>query len=942
MKLISINKAEVNMILARNVYDNSGKVLLAEGALLTDYFIERLEQFGINSFYIFDGITDKAQIAGGAPGEAIPASPKPVKEDLLGLETEIDEALKYETMSDVVKMTNNLLDKLMGKMSLPFLTTDMETFQYSNDPPPMNTNMPGNLAIPTDTAGMTSHMTTQADPATVQGHSDDGASCHANSGWAQMDTPLMFQSIIDELHRLEGYYKDSKGFDAPTQFMAAGMIRNLLEACRDLETGYMKGDMAGENTRFEVPYFISSIMMELDKLKTMLPTGVAMNDSAQLDVPNMVGGIQNQLAQLEDSYMVSMRTNLSSGMSSEQKGKDVSSVYQNIIQDLNDLEKMASLIPGTISALPIKPDLLTTTADIRKELNQLQNSYNSYIASAQPINDRTRQEFLQCMNKMIQDLNERKYSLITLAHQVVDEQTKFKMMGMMDNVVMEIKKLENSYMISMHPLINKQSSASGINLTGGMTVSNSNQPSSREMSMSMTTTADTSGPNQLNPRDTNMKTAVVVSNPNQPSPRDMNMTTTTTISNPNSPNSRRISSPTATERINSSQSGSEDIKKTTEPIVSSHDIVNSGITNQDGYTQNEPDQISVDAVSKDQIKNEASKITNSLLDNLTGRIDVNQVADNLANLELNKITHAIMDHLNSKYNSDVNTRNQVKDQAYHITHEAMAGIREGITRNDATRKTLYNIFKEVTSNKHLVHLLVNLRNSNLEAFNHSISVYVLTTMTGMGAGYSRTVLQDLAVSALLHDIGKIAVSNAVLNKRGELSAEEVAELQKHTQYGYDILTHYEGITRIPAMVALQHHERIDGSGYPSGLKERETHQFSRIVALADAYDSLINDKTHGRPKLSYEIIEYIRDFSGKLFDYDYAKLFLQNIEPFPIGSMVLLNTGEKAIVYKIFKDLPARPVVRVVIDKNGELLTQPYDCDFRKDLTFFIHQVLTA
>lgn len=143
-----------------------------------------------------------------------------------------------------------------------------------------------------------------------------------------------------------------------------------------------------------------------------------------------------------------------------------------------------------------------------------------------------------------------------------------------------------------------------------------------------------------------------------------------------------------------------------------------------------------------------------------------------------------------------------------------------------------------------------------------------------------------------------------------------------------------------AYVAWQHHEKFDGTGYPCGLKGKEIHEYARITALADVYDALTTNRSYREQIMPHEAIEYLRDSEGTAFDPEIAEVFLDKIAPFPVGSIVLLNNGEKAVVIRINKEFPGRPVVASIYDGFGNRLLQPVERDLKKDLTLFITKVL--
>jgi HD-GYP domain-containing protein (c-di-GMP phosphodiesterase class II) len=251
---------------------------------------------------------------------------------------------------------------------------------------------------------------------------------------------------------------------------------------------------------------------------------------------------------------------------------------------------------------------------------------------------------------------------------------------------------------------------------------------------------------------------------------------------------------------------------------------------------------------------------------------------------------------------------------------------------ESTRLTI----EELINDNDVLSNLVTIQALNDDTFNHCIIVGLLSVMTGVSLGYAPEQLKELGAGSLLVDLGKVEIARKYnVDSRSFGTAEYIALMPQHTQLGFELLWKLRRNTNTP-YIALHHHERFDGSGYPVGLMGQQINEFARIVALADAYDTLINKGVNGQKLLPHEVIEYIRDYSGSHFDPEISRVFLQNTTPFLIGSNVLLNTGEKATVIKINKELLARPVIRVILDKNGNKLAPPIAKDLATDLTLFI------
>jgi HD-GYP domain-containing protein (c-di-GMP phosphodiesterase class II) len=309
--------------------------------------------------------------------------------------------------------------------------------------------------------------------------------------------------------------------------------------------------------------------------------------------------------------------------------------------------------------------------------------------------------------------------------------------------------------------------------------------------------------------------------------------------------------------------------------------------------------------------------------------------------ELGIMSLYITDHLIGKVEVDDLVRVQTKTEANKAIKELMANIRDG--RNvsgEKVYKVISEILDEILSNRSISFNLVDIRAMNDYLFGHCLTVCILSLMTGVAAGYNYSQLKDLGVGAILHDVGKVLVPDSILNKSEPLTPEEHVEIQKHAQIGYDILKKCNDISSVSAHIAWQHQEKFNGTGYPRGIKGKEIHEFARIAAIADVYDALSTDRIYRKRWLPHEALEFIRDKDKEAFDPEFVKLFLGNIAPFPIGSMVLLNNNEKGVVIKIPKQFSARPIVRVLFNPESVLLAQSFDRNLKDDLTIFVAKAL--
>jgi HD-GYP domain-containing protein (c-di-GMP phosphodiesterase class II) len=142
----------------------------------------------------------------------------------------------------------------------------------------------------------------------------------------------------------------------------------------------------------------------------------------------------------------------------------------------------------------------------------------------------------------------------------------------------------------------------------------------------------------------------------------------------------------------------------------------------------------------------------------------------------------------------------------------------------------------------------------------------------------------LGVGALLHDIGKLKIPEEILKKPSQLTVEEFEEIKKHTTYGYEILKNFENISMESAFIALGHHERFDGSGYPLQLRGENIYQFARIVAVADVYDALTSDRVYRKKLKPHESVEYITSLGTDHFDKEIVDNFIKHIAVYQLGT----------------------------------------------------------
>lgn len=215
--------------------------------------------------------------------------------------------------------------------------------------------------------------------------------------------------------------------------------------------------------------------------------------------------------------------------------------------------------------------------------------------------------------------------------------------------------------------------------------------------------------------------------------------------------------------------------------------------------------------------------------------------------------------------------------------------------------------------------LVELKAYDDYTYRHCVNVAILSVMIGFGMKLSHERLKQLALSGLLHDIGKTKISPDILNKPGALTDEEFGIMKSHTQLGYEMVAENITISSLTKTGIRFHHENEDGSGY-YGKKGNEIPLFAKIIHVADVYDALISKRPYKKALHVSEALEYLMGACGTLFDKEIVEVFLKYVTPYPIGAEVTLSNEEKGIVIRTNDDALQRPVIRCYDGEEIDLL----------------------
>ncbi len=240
------------------------------------------------------------------------------------------------------------------------------------------------------------------------------------------------------------------------------------------------------------------------------------------------------------------------------------------------------------------------------------------------------------------------------------------------------------------------------------------------------------------------------------------------------------------------------------------------------------------------------------------------------------------------------------------------------------------IITQVTRVKDIPVQISDIRTQDGYVFSHSVNCCLLATLIGARMNYETGALKILAAGALLHDIGLVAVPQAILRKPGALTDEEYNAVKQHPAEGYEIFRRSKLFSERIGEIILRHHERYGGQGYPGGLREKEIPSLARIVMVAEVFDALTSDKVYRRAYPVHKAMEMLRGWSGELFDPEVIDIFLESLAAYPVGSHVILNSGESGLVVANKPGYTYRPLVRLLYKKDYDPHPAPYDLDLSR------------
>jgi HD-GYP domain-containing protein (c-di-GMP phosphodiesterase class II) len=293
----------------------------------------------------------------------------------------------------------------------------------------------------------------------------------------------------------------------------------------------------------------------------------------------------------------------------------------------------------------------------------------------------------------------------------------------------------------------------------------------------------------------------------------------------------------------------------------------------------------------------------------------------------------------------------------------MQDVRLGHSINVALAKEIVShCVDTVIKSPDAMMFLTQLKNRDEYTSQHSMNVAVFAIALGKHLNLSVSEMNHLGLCGMMHDMGKMQIPLEVLNKPGRLTPEETVIMRSHTTLGWKLLMSSSNMYGGASDVAYTHHEKLDGTGYPRGLKADQISFYTRVVTLVDMYDAITSDRVYQKGRTHLEAISIMSKKPNTHLDTNLTAKFIECLGIYPPGNLIEMDNGEVAIVLESNPQHTLKPKIMLILDEHQQFQTtriidllsnnhdkhgQPYKIkkmiraeDYHLDLTAFYHQYL--
>ena len=282
----------------------------------------------------------------------------------------------------------------------------------------------------------------------------------------------------------------------------------------------------------------------------------------------------------------------------------------------------------------------------------------------------------------------------------------------------------------------------------------------------------------------------------------------------------------------------------------------------------------------------------------------------------------VNDIYEESFDKDLEKAKILHNSTQEYIEEAFTVLRNGGEINlESAKEAVTNLVEQIMQNPDALVWLCQLKEKDKYTAVHSVNVCILSLTLGRALNFSEAELNILGLGALLFDVGKSRITDEILKKTDSLNENEFLLMKAHSYLGYAMLGENKNVPEEVLEIVLNHHERLNGMGYPNSRKGNEISRFTRIVSIVDAFDAMTSDRCYHDALQPQHALNELYNLAPDELDQELIEAFIKCIGIYPVGSIVELNTGHTGVVVKLNEEHKLKPVVGLVLNRNHE----PYD-----------------
>lgn len=281
------------------------------------------------------------------------------------------------------------------------------------------------------------------------------------------------------------------------------------------------------------------------------------------------------------------------------------------------------------------------------------------------------------------------------------------------------------------------------------------------------------------------------------------------------------------------------------------------------------------------------------------------------------------------FDAEIATAQKLHEQGKVVQRRMLNAVTKGLPMDIKLPKEFTeHLVGSIDRNPNALMCLTKIREKDTYLLEHSLNVAILLANFAKYIGLSDVEVQELALAGFLHDIGKVRIPDSILHKPGKLSEQEMNLMRDHVYYGMQTLEDMELPEHIIRTMA-EHHERLDGYGYPEGLRGDEISTYGRMIAIVDTYDAITADRCYKAGMPSQKALKILMADSPDKYDMELVQKFVKCVGIYPVGSLVQLDNEHVGMVVQQGEDSPLKPIIKVFYSARAKTYLPIKDIDIK-------------